>query len=216
MVLALRQVNQNEDAAILSLVAYAAALRRALEFPLSVFFIDETPIVFKFPSIRGLVEQIISNGAKSGMRVIISAQSPDKIYTAKEGQQIFSNINTTITGKIVKKAIANTEEILQYPHEVVVRCAKFMRNRYQLYTQWLVDDDGVLSFCRFYVPFVVLALVANNSDEQKVRDQVASLTEDKFEAISLFADILVGSIRASKNLEDYLPEYLSNKKIIAT
>jgi hypothetical protein len=74
MVLALRQISENEDAAILSLVAYAAALRRAMAFPISLFFIDESPILFKFPSVVNLVAALISNGAKSGIRVILSAQ----------------------------------------------------------------------------------------------------------------------------------------------
>ncbi len=65
LVFALRQVQQGEDAAILALVAYAASLRRALAYPVSIFFIDESPILFKFPSIANLVGDLCANGLKS-------------------------------------------------------------------------------------------------------------------------------------------------------
>jgi len=73
LVFALRNLSNEEDAAVLALSAYAAALRRALEAPASIFFIDEAPILFEFDEIGTL----IGNGAKAGIRVIISAQDSD-------------------------------------------------------------------------------------------------------------------------------------------
>jgi hypothetical protein len=48
LIFALRNLSNDEDAAILSLSAYSAALRRALAAPASIFFIDESPILFEF------------------------------------------------------------------------------------------------------------------------------------------------------------------------
>jgi hypothetical protein len=211
-VLALTNVSDNEDAAILSLVAYAFSLKRAMEYPLSIFFIDESPILFKFNSVRQIVESIISNGAKSGIRCIISAQSPDKIATSKEGQQILSNINTKLVGKVVNSAVDNICSILKYPREMVLACAeRFKMNPYHLYSQWLLEDDGKMSFCRYYVPYAHLGLVANNQDEQLVREDFERAYPDKFEAMSLFSKALVESIRSGKPLFEVAVNYLPEK-----
>ena len=139
MVMALRQISENEDAAILSLVAYAAALRRAMAFPISLFFIDESPILFKFPSVVSLVASIISNGAKSGVRVILSAQDPNTIFNSKHGQQIFQNINTKLIGRIQPTAVRSFVSILGYEEGLVGRCASFFPKRLGLfYTNWLL------------------------------------------------------------------------------
>ncbi|MEL4897412.1 hypothetical protein [Crocosphaera sp. Alani8] len=208
MVLALRQVSDNEDAAILSLVAYAAALRRAMEFPLSIFFIDESPILFKFPSIVDLVASIISNGSKSGVRVVLSAQDPNTIFNSASGQQIFQNLNTRIIGRIQPSAIKSFIEILGYPEELIALCANFYPKAYGMYTNWLVDDSGTKSVCRYYPAPVQLALVANNPDEQLVRQKFLDAYPDKFEAISLFSNALVESIQSSKKLDIVATKYL--------
>jgi hypothetical protein len=213
MVLALRQISANEDAAILSLVAYAAALRRAMEFPISIFFIDESPILFKFPSIVRLVASIISNGAKSGVRVVLSAQDPNSIFNSEAGQQIFQNINTRIIGKIQPIAIESFVRILGYPSELISRCANFFPKAYGLYTQWLLDDNGTISFCRRYTPIVELGLVANNSDEQEVRAQFWNSIPDKYEAISQFSLCLAESIRGGKKLSVVAKSYLPTAKV---
>lgn len=208
-VLALTNVSDNEDAAILSLVAYAFSLKRAMEYPLSIFFIDESPILFKFGAVRQIVESIISNGAKSGIRCIISAQSPDKIATSKEGQQILSNINTKLIGKVVNSAVDNICNILKYPREMVLACAeRFKMNPQHLYSQWLLEDDGKMSFCRYYVPYAHLGLVANNQDEQLVREDFERAYPDKFEAMSLFSRALAESIRSGKSLFEVAVKYL--------
>jgi hypothetical protein len=210
IVLALRQISENEDAAILSLVAYAAALRRAMEFPISIFFIDESPILFKFPSIVRLVASIISNGAKSGVRVVLSAQDPNSIFNSEAGQQIFQNINTKFIGKIQQTAISSFVDILRYPLELIERCANFYPKRYGIYTQWLLDDNGTMTFCRRYTPIVELGLVANNSDEQEIRAQFLSAYPDKYEATSQFSRALAESIQSGKKLSivasNYLPQ----------
>lgn len=208
MVLALRQISENEDAAVLSLVAYAAALRRAMAHPLSIFFIDESPILFKFPSVVRLVASIISNGAKSGVRVVLSAQDPDSIANSESGQQILQNINTRLIGKVQPSAIDSLEQILHYDRDLVGKCANFEPKLWGLYTPWMLDDSGVISFCRFYVPYNLLALVANNPDEQSVRDEFLQAYPDKYEAICQFSQALVESITAAQKLDQVKHKYL--------
>jgi hypothetical protein len=89
LVFALRNLANEEDAAVLALSAYSAALRRALEAPASLFFIDEAPILFEFDEIGALIGRLCANGAKAGIRVIISAQDPDTVYKSPSSAKIF-------------------------------------------------------------------------------------------------------------------------------
>ncbi|MUG93838.1 hypothetical protein F7734_16025 [Scytonema sp. UIC 10036] len=199
LVFALRNLSDNEDAAILSLSAYSAALRRALSSPSSIFFIDEAPILFEFEQIASLVGRICANGAKAGIRVILSAQDPDTIAKSKASSKILQNLSTRLIGRIQPVAVDSFTNILKYPREIIVRNASesFFPRKEGVYSQWLLDDNGIYTFCRYYPGFEQLAVVANNPHEQSARTETMQRYSDKYEAISVFARQLVASLRGS-------------------
>jgi hypothetical protein len=197
LVFALRNLSDNEDAAILSLSAYSAALRRALSNPASIFFIDEAPILFEFDQIADLVGRMCANGAKAGIRVILSAQDPDTIAQSKAASKILQNLTTRLIGRIQPVAIDSFVQILKYPREIIARNASesFFPSKEGIYSQWLLDDQGVYTFCRYYPGYEQLAVVANNPQEQTARQKAMQHYNDKYEAISVFARQLVASLR---------------------
>ncbi|MBW4626848.1 MAG: hypothetical protein KME49_15435 [Brasilonema octagenarum HA4186-MV1] len=197
LVFALRNLSDNEDAALLSLSAYSAALRRALSSPASIFFIDEAPILFEFDQISDLVGRLCANGAKAGVRVILSGQDPDTIAKSKASSKILQNLSTRLIGRIQPVAVDSFVEILKYPREIIARNASegFFPRKEDIYSQWLLDDNGVYTYCRYYPGYEQLAVVANNPDEQAARNQAMQRYGDKFEAVSHFARQLIGSIR---------------------
>ena len=197
LVFALRNLSDSEDAAVLSLSAYSAALRRALSSPASIFFIDEAPILFEFDQIADLVGRICANGAKAGIRVILSAQDPDTIAKSKAASKILQNLTTRLIGRIQPVAVDSFESILKYPRDIISRNASesFFPRKEGVYSQWLLDDNGVYSFCRYYPGYEQLAVVANNPNEQTARNQFMETHEDKYEAISAFARQLVASLK---------------------
>ena len=201
LVFALRQVSQGEDAAILSLVAYAAALRKAMASPMSIFFIDESPILFQFPEIAQLVAMLCANGAKAGIRVIITAQDPNTMAAAgKVGAQILQNLAVRLIGRIQRTATSSFVQIFSYPYEIISQCERFLPNKQGVFTQWLLDDAGIYTFCRYYPAYVQLGVVANNPDEQNIRTKYFSLYPDKFEAIAFFSQLLARSLRSGSPL----------------
>lgn len=207
MVFALRQVSQEEDAAILSLIAYAAALRRAMGSPMSIFFIDESPILFQFPDIAQLVAMLCANGAKAGIRVILTAQDPNTIAKTRVGSQIFQNLGTRLIGRIQKTATPSFKEIFHYPSEIITECERFLPNKQGVFTQWLLDNNGTITFARYYPAYVVLGVVANNPDEQAIRTEYLKRYPDKYEAILHFSQLLVRSLRSQTPLmELFNPE----------
>ncbi len=197
LVFALRNLSDSEDAAVLSLSAYSAALRRALSSPASIFFIDEAPILFEFDQIADLVGRICANGAKAGIRVILSAQDPDTIAKSKAASKILQNLTTRLIGRIQPVAVDSFESILKYPRDIISRNASesFFPRKEGIYSQWLLDDNGIYSFCRYYPGYEQLAVVANNPNEQTARNQFMESHEDKYEAISAFARQLVASLK---------------------
>ena len=197
LVFALRNLSDSEDAAVLSLSAYSAALRRALSSPASIFFIDEAPILFEFDQISDLVGRICANGAKAGIRVILSAQDPDTIAKSKASSKILQNLTTRLIGRIQPVAVDSFESILKYPRDIISRNASesFFPKKEGVYSQWLLDDNGIYSFCRYYPGYEQLAVVANNPNEQTARNQFMETHEDKYEAISAFARHLVASLK---------------------
>ncbi len=197
LVFALRNLSDSEDAALLSLSAYSAALRRALSSPASIFFIDEAPILFEFEQISDLVGRLCANGAKAGVRVILSAQDPDTIARSRSASKILQNLTTRLIGRIQPVAVDSFVNILKYPREIITRNASesFIPRKEDIYSQWLLDDNGVYTYCRYYPGYEQLAVVANNPAEQTARDRTMKQYSDKYEAISHFARELINSIR---------------------
>lgn len=193
LVFALRNLSNDEDAAILSLSAYSAALRRALASTASIFFIDESPILFEYDSIAALVGRLCANGAKSGIRVILSAQDPDTIATSPSGAKIFQNLSTRLIGRIQPTAADSFVNILKYPPEIIYKNSteSFFPRRSGMYSQWLLDDNGIYTYCRYYPSAELLAAVANNPEEQAARAIAFQKHSDKFIAIKEFSKQLI-------------------------
>lgn len=204
LVFALRGLSDDEDAAILSLSCYSAAVRRALASPASVFFIDEAPILFKYEEVAALVARLCANGAKSGVRVIISAQDPVTVARAKASADIFPNLSTKLIGRIQPAAQQNFIDILKIPPHLIAKNASesFFPKRDELYSQWLLEDSGTFTVCRYYAPYLQLAAVANNPDEQLARDaymaEAAANGEAPLVGLVRFADELVAAIRQGR------------------
>ncbi|MDY7013979.1 MAG: hypothetical protein SVX43_10365, partial [Cyanobacteriota bacterium] len=199
LVFALRNLSNEADAAILSLAAYSAALRRALAATASIFFIDEAPILFEYGSISELVGRLCANGAKAGIRVILSAQDPDTIYASPGSAKIFQNLNTRLIGRIQPTAVDSFCAILKYPEAIIAvnGTERFFPRKEGLYSKWLLDNNGTYTYCRYYPGIGLLGAVANNPEEQAARTRELSRHGDKIQGLHSFSCQLVASIRGS-------------------
>ena len=127
-------------------------MRRALAFPKSLLFIDESPILFKYPTIAQLIGQNCANGAKQGIRVFLSAQDPNTIMNSVAGAQIMQNMNTRLIGRIQPVAVDSFVKYLSYDRSIIGRNASeaFFPKRSELYSNWLLDIDGNYTYSRYY------------------------------------------------------------------
>jgi len=212
LVFALRNLGNDEDAAVLALSAYSAALRRALSSPASIFFIDEAPILFEFPTIAALVARQCANGGKSGIRVILCAQDPDTIAKSSSSSKIFQNLTTRLIGLIKKAAVPSFERILRYPEEVIGRNVSFYPDKKERYSRWLLDSDETLMECRYYPGDMQLGAVANNPDEAISRGKILAFYPDKHEGMFVFSNLLATAMKSGQKITDLTHEFLASKK----
>ena len=119
LVFALRNVANDDEAAVLALSAYAAALRAAYSAPKSIFFIDESPILFEYDSIAKLIGRIAANGAKQGIRLFLSAQDPNTICESSAGAKIMQNMSVFLTGRIKETAVESFVKYLRYDEKII-------------------------------------------------------------------------------------------------
>jgi hypothetical protein len=196
-VFAFTNVSNSEDAAILSVVALTAALRNSLLYSRSIFFVDEAPILFEFSVISDLIGRLCANGAKAGISVILSAQDPNTVFNASSGSKIVQNMGVTLVGRIRDVAIPSFVKYLNYDEELIARNASrsFFPKKSEMYSQWLVDCNGYKTYCRFYPGILQLALVANNLDEQKLRDDILSQYSNKYEGYKALCKMFLNKIR---------------------
>lgn len=151
-VMAMAQVGSDEDAAVLTMIAYAVALSRSMQYTTSVFFVDECPILFKFPSLVDLIAAMFSNGAKSGLRIILASQEPESIMKTQSASQILQNTSTLLVGRVEDKGsvLQSYTEKLGLEEGVVRRCIEFNPQAWGVYTQWFLKDGQTMNFARYY------------------------------------------------------------------
>jgi hypothetical protein len=152
-------------------------------------FIDEAPILFEYPTISEMVARLCANGAKAGIKVIISAQDPDTIARSPSASKILQNLSTRLIGRIQPSAVDSFVSILKYPRAVIAQNAeeRFYPKRESIYSQWLLDDGGIYTFVRFFPSYIQLGVVANNPDEQEARTAYMDSLKDPYKGLAAFS-----------------------------
>jgi hypothetical protein len=206
-VFALRNVGDNIEAAVLALSAQSMAFRRALEVTDSLLIIDESPILFKYNGIAQIIGQVCANGAKSGIRPLITGQDPDTIANSIAGSQILQNLNTRLIGAIQPNAIASYQKIFNYDPEILLPNTdeSFRVNPSRLCSHWLVDADARMVRCSHHPSAELLAAVANNPREQRARQRTLAQFSCKFRGYKAFADRYAEALRSGRSMESITP-----------
>ncbi len=212
-VFALRNLSTNREAAVAALAAYSALLRRALESPASAFIIDESPILFDFPPIARIVGQLCANGLKWGCRVILSAQTAEKIYKSAAGEQIVKTIDTKMVGYILPEAVDSLVNYLDFDREIVspYATASFKPSKKDLRSNWVSKRGDTYIEVGFFPSEVLLALVANNPDEQAARNRVMAMYDDPIEGLAVFARLYAAALRNGTPMDEIEPETVPSR-----
>ncbi len=186
-VVAVRGLGNGIDAAIIGMVFNLFAARRSLSFSDSLIFADEAPILFEWDSLAKVIGKHFASSAKTGVRVILSAQEPASIGKSAGGDKIFANMTTKIIGKLTSGAIRAYSQWLGYPPGLLKNNEGFKVNKRDRYSQWLLDDEGCYVPVRFYPSDLLLALAANNEREANLRKRYFQQSTDKITGLVDFS-----------------------------
>lgn len=208
LILALTNLSSNYEASVMALVGYACLMRRALESEVSFFLTDESPILFQFPAISKRIGQLCANGAKWGVRVILSGQDAGTIYHSAAGEQIFSLLNVVMIGHIEHRAKDSFVEALKIDKEKLDYCANkgFKPSPSELRSHWLLSVDGNYTQCGYYPSELLLSLTANNLDESRARERVMAQYEDPVEGAIAFMQLYSEARRSGKPMSEIAPQ----------
>ncbi|MDB9526959.1 hypothetical protein PN498_13245 [Oscillatoria sp. CS-180] len=211
VVYALTNVTDEREMAVMALSANLMAMQRSLAAAASLFFIDESPILMQYEQVSLMVGRLCANGGKAGIRVLLSGQDPDTIATSKAGPQIMQNLSVTLIGRIQNTAVESFARHLGIPASILREnaAASFLPNPQQMYSNWLVVEGGTFTRCRFYPSAVLLALTANNTNEQRARTTVLEhFHEQPLEGLAVFSRLLTHSIQSGESLDDVITTWL--------
>ena len=186
-VVALRNLGNNLDAAVMAMIFNLFAARRSLSYEKSIIFADEAPILFQWDSLAMAIGQHFAASGKSGIRVILCAQEPSSIGRSVAADMILANMTTRIIGRLQKGAIPAYEQWMGYPPELLAANVHYGINKRGRYSEWLLDDSGIYIPVRFYPSDLLIALAANNADEAALRQKFFNNSTDKFRALIDFS-----------------------------
>lgn len=209
LVFALKGISDNFQAAVYALAAYSALLQRALSQSACLFVLDECPILFEFDAIAQIVEQLCANGLKWGIRVIISGQTPGVIYNSAGGEKISATVTKVLLGYIVSDAVKSFVDVLNFRTDVISKYGTYncQPNKSELRSYWCFKEGGMHVDLYYQPSDLLLALLANNTDEQAARDLFyQAYPNQPLKAISEFTKQYIPALTSGSDLSNVKPK----------
>lgn len=193
--IAMRGKVDNDLAAVFGSVMFFLAYRKAAEAAGhmgSFTIVDETAIIFENPSISKAAAACAANGLKAGMRLVLAAQTPEKVLMSAGGTSFKANIFYNLIGKVRTADIDSytNPKLMNLPKYLIIPNTEFPRpNKERGYSQWLLDIDGTLVHGRIYLPSMLVNLAANNIEEvrerrEKQQKQITALETQELNYVS--------------------------------
>lgn len=200
VVYAMANLNSDEDAAVLALAIQMQTIRKSMEHPESVIFVDEVSILIDFNEIAKAVARLCANGAKSGIQVLLSGQDIDSIAKSTHGSKILENIPIKLIGRLESTAIDSIINKLKYPAEIISQNASksFNLQPRRLASSWLLDENKHLNIVDYCADPLLMALVANKPKEVAARqNNLAKHPDDKYLGLLAFANEIEAKCKSS-------------------
>ena len=180
-----------KEAAIQGLSATAVAMRRALRTKRSFLNVDEASELLKHPRLAQIIGGQFATSRSLGQSVMLETQDPDICASCAASNQILNNLQFKLIGRITDGAIPSYQRVYGYEYESLVPNLEFEPDKQRGFTRWLLDDGGLRTQCRLYLPYNLLALAASGRYEVATRERFYQQFDDKFEAIGRFAQYLM-------------------------
>lgn len=205
---ALSGLTNESNSYIMALSAQMAALRNALAHNRSLFVGDELSVLLSKRGFADIVGETFATGRKEGISAVILAQDLDAIVECSASAKILANISITITGKTTHAGCNAYMQALDYPANIIKYNAteRFKGSKADLFTRWLIEEQGRFWRTRYYANPLMLAALANSEAEQLARSRVMAFypptTRGYLEGLKDFTGQYVQAMRGVISFED--------------
>ncbi len=203
---ALRDISSNEEAAVLGLSAQTAAMRSAFASQRSLFYCDEVSVLLRFSNLANVIGSFMATGRAAGLSVLLASQDPVALQSCppEVSAQILQNLSFKLIGRIDPAAIKAYVSLFEYPRQIIEPNAQegFLPSLRDIYSRWLLDDDGRITACRYYPAMNILGIVANNAPEVYAREVFEKRYPDKYEALGRFSKFLYEACRRGEPISE--------------
>ena len=185
----LRGARNDDETTLLGTMAQAIAITRAMEHIKSSVIVEEGSLLFEKPSLVYNTAEMTVNGGKSGISVSILAQDLPTVANCAAGSKFLTNTDIKMIGSIDDSDINDLSHYLKKRPELFLKNAQedFDPDPINLCSHWLMLAEGTQLYLSHYPSPALMALVASNPLEQKVRERYFSAYADPIEALSVLA-----------------------------
>ena len=191
-------LDSERDQVLIAQTIQSTCVRLALQYPKSLIVGDEIADLLKKGGFAQTWGAMHAMARKSGISLLTISQNIEEIQKCTAAADILKNISFKLIGRITTDGATSLVEALKYPDLVYENSTKvFKTDKEKGCSHWLLEIQNQFWQTRFYPSPSNLAIVANGSNEVKIRNQIMNLAiasqTSRWEALEQYAK----AIRAS-------------------
>ncbi len=161
------------DQVLIAQTIQSTCVRLALQHPKSLIVGDEIADLLKKGGFVQTWGAMHAMARKSGISLLTISQNIEEIQKCTAAADILKNISFKLIGRITTDGATSLVEALKYPDLVYENSTKaFKTDKEKGCSHWLLEIQNQFWQTRFYPSPSNLAMVANDSNEVKIRTQI--------------------------------------------
>ncbi|MEL6439154.1 MAG: hypothetical protein AAFQ80_07890 [Cyanobacteria bacterium J06621_8] len=185
-------LESERDQALVTQTIQSTCIRLALRHPKSLIVGDEIADLLKKSGFAQVWGAMHNMSRKSGVSMLTTTTNIDAILNCSASSDILNNLSFKLTGRITTDAAESLVRTLKYPALIYENSTQaYATDKERGCSHWLLEIQNQFWQTRFFPSHLNLALVANGSDEVKLRNEIMQKAlangESKWTALCQFA-----------------------------
>jgi type IV secretory pathway VirB4 component len=191
-------LDNERDQVLIAQTVQSTCLRLALTYPKSLLVGDEIADLLKKQGFGRMWGAFHAMARKAGISMMTISQNIEEIQKSVAAADILKNISLKLIGRITSDGANSLVESLNYPTLIHENASKtFVAEKNTGCSHWLLEKSIEFWQVQFFPSDLNLALVANSSDETKIRDKVLAKYQNRpnteWQALSEYSQTLKNS-----------------------
>ena len=166
-------LDSERDQVLIAQTIQSTCIRLALQYPKSLIVGDEIADLLKKGGFARTWGAMHAMARKSGISLLTISQNIEEIQKCSAAADILKNISFKLIGVITTDGATSLVEFLKYPDLIYENATKaFETNKELGCSHWLLEIRKQFWQTQFFPSLLNLAMVANGSDEVKIRNEI--------------------------------------------